>query len=327
MKPALTLSFGTFLRFVIPGFILALATYPLIVFLLDKSHLNYSNGYIFAALVALCGLLVVMCDMQIYMFLEGRRYWPASIWRFLVAQQQKSVARLLTIEEKTHRAYKGRGDRWDELRYLEASVELRQFPLVEGEPRAQWPTRLGNIINAYEEYSERIYGLDCSFFWPRLWLVLDEKIRAEIDDRQALVDSAVYLCLSLGLSAVVFATYALVESCGVAIIPQVDASSWTWLGIASALLTYAVYRLSLHAHAQFGEMWKAIFDVYHDKIDLKVDDTLKEWTHEDILEKVEPRIRNKIIWRFLHNYMIKCRSTGEIFKPHEYKRRMERKDK
>jgi hypothetical protein len=261
--------------------------------------------------------------MQIYMLLEGRRCWPASIWTFLVAQQQKRVDRLCAVEDEAYTAYKRGNHRWDELRYLEASVELRQYPLVEGEPRAQWPTRLGNILHAYEEYSERMYGLDSAFFWPRLWLVLDEKTRAEIDDRQALVDSAVYLCFSFALSAIIFTTYVLIESCGITIVPHVGVLFWMGLVIASAVIAYTVYRLSLQAYAQFGEMWKSVFDVYHDKIDLKVDEALQEWTKTNLLENADRRSRNQIIWRFLHNYRIKWPSTGEILTPEDYKRRIE----
>ena len=41
-----------------------------------------------------------------------------------------------------------------------------------GEPAAEWPTRLGNAIAAFEQYSDNRYGLDAIFYWPRIWINL-----------------------------------------------------------------------------------------------------------------------------------------------------------
>jgi len=44
------------------------------------------------------------------------------------------------------------------------------------------PTRLGNVLRSAERYSVRAYGMDATFWWPRLWPLLPEKAQQELDE-------------------------------------------------------------------------------------------------------------------------------------------------
>src|SRR5439155_22810022 len=83
--------------------------------------------------------------------------------------------------------------------------QLRHYPLgPDAKPLATAPTEMGNILAAYEDYSYRTYGMDADFYWPRLWLVLDDKARKEIDESWAPTDMLLYLSFGLVSLALIY---------------------------------------------------------------------------------------------------------------------------
>src|SRR5262249_35103697 len=86
--------------------------------------------------------------------------------------------------------------------YNEYAAELNEFPINKETalPTVFCPTRLGNIIYAYEQYPLLKYGLDAVFFWPRLWLAVDKDLREEIDNHQAQADGLVYLVTAFAIT-------------------------------------------------------------------------------------------------------------------------------
>src|SRR5260370_17941131 len=77
--------------------------------------------------------------------------------------------------------------------YKECWYLLRQFPVdANGDPTALQPSRIGNVIIAYEQYPKVRYGMDSVFYWPRLWLLIDKDVREEVDNPWAAVDSILY---------------------------------------------------------------------------------------------------------------------------------------
>lgn len=68
------------------------------------------------------------------------------------------------------------------------------------------PTRLGNTIHAFEDYSDTRYGMDAVELWPRLVAKIDKEYLAVLDDAKASFDfminssvlSTALLAMSLG---------------------------------------------------------------------------------------------------------------------------------
>ena len=79
-------------------------------------------------------------------------------------------------------------------------------------PRALWPTRLGNLIAAYEQYPRLKYGLDAVFYWPRLWVTISKDLREEIDNQQAQADGLLYVAAALITSVAILLLYAAVDT-------------------------------------------------------------------------------------------------------------------
>lgn len=165
----LPFEFGTKLvfRLVFPGVVLAVVTMPIVNTFLDVAGMQIKIEYLFPVETIAWGWLVVVCDMHIYMLFEGRRYWPEVIRGFFVGRENLRLQRLRAIPIPA--------EGLDRRQYLEAAVEIGQYPVDEGgEPYVVHPTRLGNILAGFESYPKVKYGLDSIFYWYRLWVVLGQ---------------------------------------------------------------------------------------------------------------------------------------------------------
>ena len=315
MKLPFEFSLKLVFRIVLPGFVLSLGLYPLIAKALATLSVDASPEIVLTLSALTLGWLFVALDMPIYMVFEGRRYWPGWLWRLLRALEKRRLKHLERVAESAKKS--------DPRKYREASVELRRFPIdrESEERRAECPTRLGNLIMAYEGYSNLVYGMDAVFYWPRIWVVLDKDLREEIDNQQALADSATYVAAALVACGVLALLYA-----GVGLLPNTQLE-WMPYPRAAGLLSAAgigsawvFYRLSLHAHAQFGELFKAVFDMYRCKI--SVDDVVREVAEiagQPSLAQLPAKDQFEIAWRYLHNYRIKIPSG--VVRPKEARER------
>jgi hypothetical protein len=296
MKLPFTLSVKLVFRLLLPGFVLALGMMPIVQIILEKLRVEASMDLTVSVTTLFFGWLFVVLDMPLYMIFEGRRYWPAWLWRVFVEREQRRLRRL-EADIQRYRAT-------DRNRYVEASVELRYFPInKEDRFEAAFPTRLGNLLAAYEGYSLRVYGMDSVFYWYRIWLVLDDDLRQEIDGQQALADSTLYSAAALYISAGLCALYALLRSAGFLWISHLpDPRLLAVFALLLLLAGYALYRSSLHLHAQFGEIFKSVFDMCRDKV--SVDWALDRVNEIDLnadAKSLSPRERYEVAWRYLHN--------------------------
>src|SRR5262249_15870113 len=151
-------------RLVIPGFLLSLGFLPLLNTGLELFGWTEFNAA-FVTLIILLGWLITISDMSIYMLVEGRRWWPDWIRRVFFARGEVRLRLLVGNSRST-----------DEFSQIEAYTDLGgQFPMTDdGDYYVAYPTRLGNLLSAFETYSLRVYGLDSIFYWWRIWLKLDK---------------------------------------------------------------------------------------------------------------------------------------------------------
>lgn len=314
-------------RLVFAGVILAAALYPLLQGILRTIDLRIKIEFLFPIAVIIFGWLVLICDMRVYMLFEGRRYWPRWAKRVFVWSEEKRLKKL----EKIVASQSG-----DRRVFLEAGVELGLFPVNDNsESYVAHPTRLGNLIESFETYPKVKYGLDSVFYWYRLWVVLDKDIREEIENAQSIVDSTVYVAFALYVSGSVMFGYA-----GLALLSHAAQALLHWqpltslpyvpgpltlcgLGAVCLMAGYLTYRLSLTAHAQFGELFKSIFDQFRSK--LQLDDILKEVSaisDSPHLSFKSRREKNQIIWRYLRWHLIRDDAVGKNLTVKEWKKRL-----
>lgn len=306
MKLPFELGIKLFFRLLIPGFFITLGFTPILFAVLDRYGPSNKHEIAFAIATIIVGWMVIILDMPIYMLFEGRRFWP----RFL-------LTRFLDCEKDRLRDIKGditKFEKADQQKYLEASVELRGFPRNnDGEYRAIFPTRLGNLITAFETYPDLRYGMDGVFYWYRIWIKLDKDLREEIDSQQALADSTVYTSFALIVDGLLCLLYAIISWFGISTfihLPNLWISAS--LSLVCFVAAYLVYRIAMFAYGQFGELFKSVFDIYRTRIKDEVSDALSE-----VLEfsgdysRMSSRDEYEVVWRYLQNYKIKCPHCGK----------------
>jgi len=315
---------------IFPGMILAAAMTPASDALLFRIGLSLKVSYSYPFAVIAWGWLIAVCDMRIYMLFEGRRYWPDLIRRGFTKLQQVRLDRLRKKSEDANT---------DRRRRLEAQVELRQYPVnADGDLYVAFPTRLGNIIEEYETYSRIKYGINSVFYWYRLWVVIDKDLRDEIDNAQSVVDSSVYISFSLYLSGIIMFAYA-----------GFDAAvnmyrGWSWLsyvdnmhlpyapappyllymGLACIIAGFVIYRLTLTAHASFGELFKSVFDMHRSKLDFEDVVTMVSAILGDrSMARRSSFDKYRIAWRYLRWHRITA-TNGRNYTPKQWKELQEK---
>ena len=294
----LPFSFGlTFaLRLLLPGSLLALAIYPLLSTIILSQNISVNFAYLFTISAVALGWIFVLSDMHIYMFYEGRRYWPKPLRRFFINLEKKRLKRLLKDAESS--------DSEEEI-----AVQVRMFAIDKdsGDFHALYPTRLGNLLASYEQYSFRLYGLYPSSFW-RIWIKIDKDMRNEFDEQQAMADSGVYLSFCFLLISVLFLLYGLISYFSFFHIDYMNNTALLFFVSAiSFILSFLIYRISLFAHMKFGEVYKSLFDIHH--LNIKNDEVVAKilsWTGGHVnLHNAEMSERNEAIWNYTHNYRIR----------------------
>lgn len=264
MKFPFDFSITLVFRLVFPGLVLGAAALPLVQgFIVWAGYGRVDPTVLVPVLAVALGWLVVLCDQPIYIVMEGRRYWPPFLRRWLTQYQSWRLERIV----KTYDRLKGTAkERADEVNLLKLDYPLND----KGEYEAQMPTRLGNLLASYERYPNTAYKLDAVFYWYRLWVTLDKDLRGALDETQAVADSGVYVSFALSVGGVLAILYALGGWIPIHLfnLPYLPSPRLTLAaGIAAVLLGYFVYRVSLFAQRSYGELFKSLFDRFRDQLD------------------------------------------------------------
>lgn len=133
---------------------------------------------------------------------------------------------------------------------------LREYlAFAPAELGAVLPTRLGNTLRAAESYPgdpER-WGLDAVFWWPRLYLIIPDSARAQVDEARASMDQMVVL----SALSVMFAAVAV--GFGIAGLPLVV---WVPCAGGGLALSWLVYRAAVTSAGVFGDLVRSCFDLF-----------------------------------------------------------------
>lgn len=309
MKGLLSFGLPFLFKVIIPGIVGAIAVSPLIVSIgircgvdaeLSKT-MQLIIGLLFTGLTLSIGFAVYFLDDYIYRIFEGYLWWPKRLRLNLTKRLNEEIVKLREKIDKTE-------DKFEKQLLWE---RLMRFPLkmkeggTEPETEAVLPTRLGNILCSYESYPRSRYGINAIFFWPRLWLSIDDETRKEMNAIWAEADCLTYISFILLCTSILYLLAAFIfnlldiQVCVFASIGKLfgwssiigDIILLVVVGITSLISSHLFYRLSLKFHERNGAFFQSLFDLYRDK--------LKEMTQ---LYKIEAELKNNMwekTWAYL----------------------------
>lgn len=192
-------------------------------------------------LLAASSAAVTWLQLSVLRLAEG--YWPGPFRRLRFALARRLEKRLQAQDE-----------RWQELadiapdqrtaeqqtEYARLDAELACYPV---DPRRLMPTRLGNLLQAAEEYPQVRYGLTMSVCWPRLWLLLPKEAQEALTNARERLNGTARL-LTWG---VLFAVWTV----------------WAWWAIpVAAAAASAAYWGMLNAAGVYGDLLRAAVDLH-----------------------------------------------------------------
>lgn len=196
-------------------------------------------------LIAASAFVVQRFDLPVLRFLEGYWHpWLRPLRRWFIIREAKRSQQI--------------SDRWQTLAQInpaQLSAEQRDeliqldwqqlhLPL----PSQLMPTRLGNILRAAEQRPLEKYGLDAIVCWSRLWLLLPEAVKKDLQEARADLNTAARVWLwSLLFCGWTFLGWSL----------------WaTWPLLLGVLSAWFAYGWAIAAARTYGELIEAAFDLH-----------------------------------------------------------------
>lgn len=273
------LSFALFLRLFLPGAIGVFLLFPVLnigvsIAVQWGNYPSFSPTVLVLGTLVAVGVVVILLDHPVYRLYEGY-FFPRTVRECLTRRLNQKITEKL----KQAAAFKASQKDMD---YALVWEWLSRF-VVEEEtttditPKAISPTHFGNILYQYETYPFTRYGIDGVFYWPRLWLALDDETRKELEVTWAWGDASLYVsavCYFSGIiNAVTFLLHVLdvptrVGLGIVAVKSQAPkALLFLVLTVLGLILGWIAYRISLPVHYRIGEYFKATYDLHRGKLE------------------------------------------------------------
>lgn len=256
---ALTDVAGVFSRFFIVGFFL-----PSFFALVALSQLSTSaflpNGFeayagatqilILGGAGVLSGLFLLGLERPILRLFEG---YPMLKSRLGLAQPFLSLQRR-TYEKLAEEKRAGSPDADPEAQSRGIAAWRRLDRYFPDDPSRLLPTRFGNVLRAWEDYSYNRWGLDAIPFWARVEPLLSDQERQLHE--AARTDVAFFVNSSLAAVVV-----------GIVLVADALANTpvswaWAWLYLVPFLIAYLVYRFAIDAGQRWGVEIKASLDLH-----------------------------------------------------------------
>jgi len=113
--------------------------------------------------------------------------WPSQLASAWSSRRRARWHRLVETRRSLERADPERRTRQQQDRIDAAADRANRLALAE----PGRPTWMGDRIYAVESIARHRYGLDLTFGWPRLWLVLPDTTRAELNGAHSVFAAAV----------------------------------------------------------------------------------------------------------------------------------------
>lgn len=193
-------------------------------------------------IITISGFTIQKFDLAILQFFEGYWHpWLTPLRNKLIAQQQHQFDRLDSQwQHLQNKQVQPDFTTEDREQLIAIDWQLRQFP---AQRDRIMPTRLGNILRSAESQPDVKYGLDSIICWSRLWLVLPDGVKKELQETRADLNAAA----RIWIWGILFLVWAI----------------WAWWAIPVGLfVAWFAYGWMLESASTYGDLLEAAFDLY-----------------------------------------------------------------
>jgi hypothetical protein len=139
---------------------------------------------------------------------------------------------------------------------MSAMRQLREYlAFAPSEAGPVMPTRLGNVLRAAEFYpgDDERWGLDAVFWWPRLYLILPDSARTQVDEARASMDQLIVLSVLSAVFAAVATGFGIVG---------LNPAVWVLCAVGGLIAARLAYLAAVASAAAFGDLVRSCFDLF-----------------------------------------------------------------
>jgi hypothetical protein len=215
--------------------------------------------------VLLLSLILYNMNVAIVRLYEGYPLEKSWIARPLLRSKKRSYRRAMLLRERIAKLRR-------EIRVTKLQgVDLHGVDDVQGDlarllnsayPDGEdlvLPTRLGNVIRAFETYTTRQYGSPILNLWPRLQGVIDGPFAQAIDGVKTSFDFMIHSSFLCGVLALLTASAGLFWKTRTS---STVLQPWLAWALVFACMSYLFYLASIPRAAEWGTQIKSAFDLY-----------------------------------------------------------------
>ncbi len=126
-----------------------------------------------------------------------------------------------------------------------------------------FPTSLGNLISALDDYGLKRYKIDTATIWDRLWWILPKDVKADVSDARLALETLLNILIAL-LLAIIFIAFAHVNDCGLrpVFVGPCDATRALIFAGCGLLLSAITYRGAAFAMKVLSIKMTSLIDMY-----------------------------------------------------------------
>ena len=229
-------------------------------YLADKST---TGAALSVVIIWFISILLMALNRPLIRLLEGYgRGNPFSIFLSRRKQEFKyRISPLFTKSDKIIHAQRSGGPEPDQ----EDDFQQNLYTAVNSYPESienVLSTRLGNVMRAYERYSDVVYGMEAIVLWPRLFMVIPEEARNRVREGEALFQFSLNTLIVGFLNLALYIVLVAVSLHSSNATGLSDILRWPFIPVISALAAWFGWWQLPNAAGQRGEQVKSIFDLY-----------------------------------------------------------------
>jgi len=216
---------------------------------------NSQGGELSAQVLLIAGILILFTMLAYLLmpltrplirFYEG--YWPLSLRNKFT--DMPILGEKIVWQEKSANRDRAEIDKnWQVYENLHVQL-FYGFPTREDR---LMPTRLGNILRAAEDYSQQAYGMDCNFWWPRMWPLMPETVQREVKESVTPIIALLNFSFLVVVVSILVSMYSSQEG------PVTRSLMVLIAGLSLAMISY---RSALAQAQDYGERIRSAMDLY-----------------------------------------------------------------